>query len=131
MSTPEERGETVVGIDTDTEALVGFGTWLHRAVHLPTGRELAIGIEWLGVDTAYQGQRTEEGPSIATTLFETLERRARGNSLSTPDMPLVLEVDARDEHAQGFWRHLGFEFVEWAEVANERYLRMLRSASSD
>lgn len=44
-------------------------------------------------------------------------------------MPLVLEVDVGNTDAQGFWEHLGFEFLEWAEVADDRYLRMVRSAS--
>jgi ribosomal protein S18 acetylase RimI-like enzyme len=91
--------------------------------------ELAIEIEWFGVDVHYQGQRTEEGDSIARTLFETVEYRAHAHGLSTPDMPLVLEVDEDNLDAQGFWEHLGFELFEWAQVESDRYLRMIRSAS--
>jgi ribosomal protein S18 acetylase RimI-like enzyme len=97
---------------------------------MPDGSsELAIEIEWLGVDVNYQGQRTETGDSIARTIFETVEQRARAHELSTPDMPLVLEVDEDNVDAQGFWEHLEFEFFEWAEVESDRYLRMIRSAS--
>jgi hypothetical protein len=111
---------------------VGFGTWRHRNVNLPDGSEdRAIEIEWLGVDVNYQGQRTEEDASICRTIFETLEDRARSHEKSTSDMPLVLEVDVRNEAAQGVWEHFGFEFFEWAVVRKDRYLRMIRPASQD
>lgn len=126
------RRETILVIDDDTGAFVGFGTWRHREVPLPWGTERAITIEWFGVDVRYQGQRTEAGYSVATTLFETLESKAREHELSTDDMPLFLEVDVDNEDAQGFWEHLGFEFLESVEVLQRgRYRRMLRSASAD
>jgi ribosomal protein S18 acetylase RimI-like enzyme len=117
-------------LDAETEALVGYATWRHREVHLPWGQEQAISIEWFGVDTAYQGQRTPEDASIATTLFETVEKRAREDEMSAPDMPIFLEVDVDNSQARGFWEYLGFDYIEDVEVLSKgRYRRMLQSAS--
>jgi ribosomal protein S18 acetylase RimI-like enzyme len=127
---PRNRGETLLFVDAETETLVGFGTWRHRDVILPWGTERAIGIEWVGVDVSYQHQRTDEGSSIVERIIITLEARAGDHELSTPDMPLFLEVDAENQHAQDVWEHLGFRFLEPVEVLHRgRYRRMLRSPS--
>lgn len=128
--TSKQDHDTILALDADSGAPVGYATWRHREANLPGGDvELAIEIEWFGVDLRYRHKRTDANESIASTIFETLEQRARSHPQSTADMPLVLEVDKENIEAQGFWEHLGFEFFEWAEVGSERYLRMIRSAS--
>jgi len=114
------------------DRVVAYGTWMHRQVELwDHPPETAIGIEWFGVDIAYQGQRTVDDESIAKTLFSTIEMRAREDTNSTPDMPLVLEVDEENTVAQGFWTHLGFEYLDTVVVEPPRrqYLRMFRAPS--
>lgn len=114
------------------DAPIGFGTWLHRSVelwdHTP---ELTIEIAWFGVVVAYQGQPSADGPTVATTLFATLEAKSRAHPDSTPDMPLTLEVDVENPRARRFWERLGFEYLETVSVTphGEQYLRMLRPAS--
>jgi ribosomal protein S18 acetylase RimI-like enzyme len=126
----KEDHETIVAFDADSNAPVGYATWRHREADLPNGQsERAIEIEWFGVDVNYQHQRTDDDESIANKIFVTVEQRARSHEQSTQDMPLILEVDADNIGAQGFWEHLGFEFFEWAAVGDDRYLRMIRSAS--
>jgi GNAT superfamily N-acetyltransferase len=108
-------------------ALVGFGTWRHR---LSSGPNLAIGIEWLGVARDYQGKRLQDGSSIAGAIFDTLEARARTHDASTPDMPLVLEVDVDNGHAQSVYEHWGFVFLEVVGTGPRRYNRLIRGASA-
>ncbi len=131
-STPGPRGETILVEDLDLGHLVGFGTWRHRELSVGDHTETVIYIAWFGVDDAYQGRRTEEDRSIASTLFDTLEARARAHPSSTDDMCLMLEVHTDNTRARGFWEHLGFEYLDTVVVpVNERYRRMIRGAPMD
>ena len=126
---PSRRGETILAYDAANNAPVGFANWRHRNVELPLGEEGVIAVEWVGITRDYQGEKTDEGPSIARRLLETVERRARQDGASTPDMPLYLEVDARNEHAEERYRHLGFVRADSVEVLERgRYRRMVRAA---
>jgi len=129
-ASPADQGETILFIDRANGALAGFGTWMHRQVQIPTAgsAELVIMIEWIGVATAYQGQRTS-GWSIPRTILETLEARAREHPDSTADMVLIAEVDVDNRRAQDVWEHFGFRFFEVVDIGPRRYNRLIRSAS--
>jgi ribosomal protein S18 acetylase RimI-like enzyme len=63
-------------------------------------------------------------------MFATGEAIARAHPDSTPEMPLVLEVEPGNEHARGVYEHWGFKVLEYEEVlVRGRYLRMLREAT--
>lgn len=122
---PSKRGETFLFYDADNDALVSFANWRHRDVKMPYGPDVAISIEWLGIAVGYQGEKTTDGPSICRRLIETVEQRARSHERSTPDTPLYLEVDARNEHAENVYRHFGFQLLDSVEVnLRGRYRRM-------
>lgn len=93
---------------------------------MPYGLDVVISIDWLGIAVGYQGEKTAEGPSICRRLIETVEQRARSHERSAPDTPLYLEVDARNEHAESVYRHLGFQLLDSVEVLlRGRYRRMV------
>jgi hypothetical protein len=131
---PDEPREVILVSDAQTGAPVGYSSWRHRYANMRSGvQERAIEIEWFGIDVSYQAHRTEDDESIAAVLLQTVEDRARSHPDSTVDMPLVLEVDKENLKGQDVWEHFHFRFFEWAEVGaqNDRYLRMIRSASGD
>ena len=96
---------------------------------MPDGPDEVIALEWIGIALAYQHKRTNDNKSIARSILETVEARARENERSAPEMPLYLEVDARNHHATQVYAHLGFELIDSVDVLTRgRYRRMVRSA---
>jgi ribosomal protein S18 acetylase RimI-like enzyme len=131
-ATVKDQGETILFVDEHTGAPAGYATWRHRNLQLPHGKEIVIELHFMGVAVDYQHTRCSNGDSVATQIFDTVEAAARAHERSTPDMPIVLEVDPGNEHAQKVYEHWEFEHLEYEDVlVRGRYNRMLRPASPD
>jgi ribosomal protein S18 acetylase RimI-like enzyme len=121
---PSERGETIIGLDSDANGLlVGYGTW--KLVEVGD-RGQHIEIAWFGIDSRYQGTKDDRGRSVAGLLYATVEHTARSESGDALPLTLVCHVD--NEHALGFWTRKGYRLIEDAEIQieDDEYYRMVR-----
>ena len=87
-----------------------------------------IEIAWFGIDVRFQGQRDDDGHSLAGRLYSTVEGTARAHADSTADMPITLTCHIDNEQGLGFWDSRGFHVIENAEmqIEDDVYYRMVR-----
>ena len=95
--------DTVIATDDDEpDVLVGYGTWLHVDA-LATVDARHIGIDWFGVDVAYQRRKDDNGQSVAGVIYASLEAVARAHPDSTTDMPMTLVCHVENDRGRRFW----------------------------
>jgi hypothetical protein len=88
-----------------------------------------IEIEWFGVHSEYQGEKDDEGRSVAGLIYATVEGSALAHPESQDDMPFTLACDVDNKHGQGFWGSRGYRLIPEPDLKLEndgRYYRMVR-----
>jgi ribosomal protein S18 acetylase RimI-like enzyme len=87
-----------------------------------------IEIQWFGVHSEYQGEKDDDGHSVALLIYATVEEAALAHPESQDDMPFTLACDVENAHGQLFWERLGYRVVPEPDLKVEdgRYYRMVR-----
>jgi len=115
---------TLVAIEAEAGALLGFGAWKHQTVELPQRPEpvAVVRVCYFGVALEFKGAVDADGHKWASRLYSTLEDDARAHESSTPDMPFELFCDRRNERGLRFWTSEARAF----EVIGPGALELLR-----
>jgi hypothetical protein len=125
----EHDSETLLGLDDDDDgALVGYGTWAYVSVIGGAQVDRHLEIAWFGVDVKYQGERDDDGYSIAGRLYATVESTALGDERSTADMPLTLVCHTENARGRAFWERRGYRLIPdpKLQIEDDVYYRMVR-----
>jgi hypothetical protein len=83
----------------------------------------------MAVAPAYQGEKTVEGPSVATTIVARAEQLMREHEKGSDQMPLRIDVNVGNDHAREIYiNRWGFTHWKWrpdppAEPAYEVLIR--------
>ncbi len=125
---PDARARTLLGFDADNENVVGYGTWTHVEAFGTHPIERHIEIAWFGVDTRYQGQKDDDGRSLAGLLYATVEQDALEHPDSSPAMPFTLACHVDNDRGLAFWERRGYHVIPDPKlrVEDEIYYRMVR-----
>jgi hypothetical protein len=117
----------LLGFETESDGLFGFGVWTHAEAVWPGEDETqtVIRVPWFGVTRELQGARTSQGHSCAGVLYATVEADAVGHAGSVPGMPVELFCDERNERGLRFWARRGFIEIGTADGA-EHLKRLVR-----
>jgi hypothetical protein len=141
---PDQRrspiGEgTVVFFDRDRDGsedgpvVVGFIKWTLRKERVHGPKEYVGEFALISIAPEYRGQKTVQGPSIASTMFATTEAIMHEHEKASEDMPLRIDVDVDNSHAREVyvecWR---FKHWKWRPEpqAEAKYEVLLRAATA-
>ena len=113
----------VLAIDRGTGRIFGFGAWKHTTVELPQRDEPVevIRICYFGVAEEFKGAVDSEGRRWASRLYTVVESEALADS-GSPNMPIELFCDGRNERGLRFWTGASRGF----EVIGQGYGELLR-----
>ena len=110
---------TIVFFDCDADAsgipvVVGFVQWKLRKERVEGPKEYVGEIALMFIAPSYRGQKTTQGPSIASTMLATAEAAIRVLPDTTDDTPLRIDVNIGNDYARGIYvNHWGFTHWKW------------------